>query len=145
MEALLAALLEHLVPIIVTVFATALTLIIKGVAKKYGDRLDAETKDLGENLLINLVQQGATFAEQWAHREGKRIGTKVDGNEKLAKAVAYVAAEINKKGLPQLAEQEIAAKVESILGISTLNLNALPELPLEMEENNDEDDYNLPG
>jgi hypothetical protein len=49
------------------------------------------------------------------------------GDHKLEQAVAFVAGAIRKHDLPQVAENELRNRVESYLGIGTLNTNLLQQ------------------
>jgi hypothetical protein len=142
MEALLASLLEHIVPIIIAIISGILLALIRGAIKKYGAKLDVETQARTEALLSDLVQQGVTFAEQWAKNEAKKQNV-VGGSAKLSKAMEYIAQEIERNNLPELAESVIISKIESALGFGTLNENhggagVVGEL---VEEDDDEDEY----
>ena len=145
MEQTLNTLIEHFVPILASVISGVLLFLIQGLSKKYGKKLDVETRQRAEDLLSSFVQQGVTLAEQWAHNRNKQLpdGERTPGQAKLEVALEYIAGEVQKNGLDQLAETQLKAKVESMLGIGTINANNLPELPLDSEE--DEDDENPLG
>ncbi len=145
MEVLLAGLLEHLVPILITIVSGVLLTLVRGVVKKYGVRLDMETQARAEAVLTDLVQQGVTFAEQYAKNEVKK-GIMTGGQTKMMKALEYVASELERNKLPQLAERVMTNKIESALGFGTLNENhgEPPVLVGEpIEDDNDEDDSTI--
>lgn len=148
MELFLAGLLEHIVPILITLISGILLKIIHGAVKKYGGRLDVETQARAEALLSDLVQQGVTYAEQYAKNEARRQNA-VGGSAKMNKALEYVAREIERNKLPELAESVLVDKIESALGFATLNENhggggILVGEPIEDDEDEDEDDF-TPG
>lgn len=149
MELFLAGLLEHIVPILITLISGILLKLIHGAVKKYGAKLDVETQARAEALLSDLVQQGVTYAEQYAKNEARRQNA-VGGSAKLNKAMEYVAREIERNKLPELAESALVDKIESALGFGTLNENhggaggILVGEPIEDDEEDDEDDF-TPG
>jgi ABC-type lipopolysaccharide export system ATPase subunit len=140
METILVVLLENLFPIVLSLVSVALITLIRGFLKKNEGKVNLQIKEVTERLLIEAVQQGISFAEQWAHNQSKQMteGYKVNSNDKLTLAVKYVVNEINRNELPQLAEKQIVEKIESALGINTLNNNSLPDLSMEVD---DEDNY----
>jgi hypothetical protein len=143
MEVLLAGLLEHIVPILITVISGVLLTLIRGAIKKYGAKLDIETQARAEALLSDLVQQGVTYAEQWAKNESKRQNA-VGGSAKLSKAMEYIAQEIERNKLPELAESVLVNKIEAALGFGTLNENHGEPVALvgePVEEDDDADEY----
>lgn len=146
MEVLLAGALEHIVPILITVISGILLKLIHSAVKKHGAKLDVETQARAEALLSDLVQQGVTYAEQYAKNEAKRQNA-VGGSAKLNKAMEYVAQEIERNKLPELAEHVIVNKIEAALGFGTLNENhGEPTVIVgePIEEDEDEDDF-TPG
>jgi hypothetical protein len=129
--------LEHLGPIIAGILGTVLLALARGLMKKYGAKVDIETKSRLDTMVTNLTQQGVTFAEQWA-KNRKKTGALIEGEQKLHKAMEFIAGQVRKYKLDELAEQELRERIESMLGYVTIN--ELEALPIEQpEENNDED------
>jgi len=144
-EGLLAGILQHIVPIILAITAGVLTKLIHSGVKKYGAKLDLETQIQAESLLNELVQQGVTYAEQLAKNVAVQRGETLDGSAKMSKAMEYVAAELIRNGLPHLTEQVLSDKIESVLGLNTLNQNhgepqvVVTESIIRKDENDEED------
>lgn len=128
--------IENFVPIIASILGTVLLVLVKGLIGKYAKKLDVETQGRLENLLSDLTQQGVAYAEQWAKNRNKQ-GAKVPSNEKLHKAMEYIAAQIRKHKLNELAETELREKIEAMLGYNTLADVAAEDLVAF----NDEGDY----
>lgn len=139
MEELLSAVLEHLGPIIIGVLGTLVAYYARLLVKKHGDKLDVETKAKLDEMITSLTSQGVAFAEQWAKNKAKD-GGRVPGNEKLHKAMEYVAGQVEKYNLDKLAEEELKEKIESILGYGTLNEIQL-ETSLGIEEDNNGENW----
>lgn len=140
MEQVLNVVIEHLGPILASLIGALLLFVVRGFTKKYGDKLDIETKMKLDDLLSNLTQQGVALAEQWAKNRNKQLpeGTTVPGNEKLHKAMEFVAEQIRKYNLDELAEAELKDKIEAMLGFGTLSEMPLIEgLPIDTEENDE--------
>lgn len=116
---------EHFVPILATVLGTVLTVLLSGLVKKFGSKLDVETKERLDSLIGGITHQGVAYAEQWA-KNLKKSGTEVASNQKLYKAMEYIAAEIRKYKLDQLAEEELVKKIESVLGFHNMGTELLP-------------------
>ena len=143
MEAILAGLLTHIVPIIISIVGAALLVLARGATKKYGAKLDVETQARAEELLSNLIREGVTFAEQWAKNEAKKQNA-VGGSAKMNRALEYVAEEVKRNNLPQIATVVLTNKIESALGFGTLNENhGEPGIVIgePIQEDDDEDDF----
>ncbi len=136
MEALLTGFLENLLPIILSILGTAIVVLGRGLVKKYGTKLDIETRQRTDDLIASLTHQGVAIAEQWAKRKAKTLGVgdKVEETEKLHMAMEYISQQIEKNGLDKLVERELGEKIEAILGLGTLEKNAFPEPPLETND-----------
>lgn len=148
MESILAALLEHIVPIIISLLGAVIVAVVRGLAKKYGENIDLKTKALTEDLVNHLVTQGIMLAEQWAKVRAKRLNEKVGGNDKLQIAMKFIADELRKKGITDMAEKEIRNRIEAMLGIQTVSTQALgiPSQLLEgLEQLPEDTDEDNPG
>lgn len=141
MEGLLTGFLEHLVPILIAVGGTVITIIFRQIMKKFGTKLDIEVRQRTDDLVASLTHQGVAYAEQWAKRKAKSMDEdmKPDSTEKLHLAMEYISRQILSHGLDRLAERELAEKVEAVLGLGTLEKNTFPDPPiLELPTNNEE-------
>jgi len=114
-----------MLPALLTIVLPAVLIILRHVSNKFTSKLDAQTKVAVNEMLMNFVGQGVAYAEQESKRFRKQAQERMNGDHKLDLAVAYVAGEIKKFNLPQLAETELKNKVESYLGIGTLNSSLL--------------------
>ena len=139
MESFLNTFLENFVPIISSILATTIIILARNFIKKYGVKLDIETNQRLDDFVSGLAQQGATYAEQWAKVRSKTMpeGVKVSSSDKMHKAMEYVAEQIEKYKINKLGEVELVKKIESMLGFSTLNTNAVPGNVIEEEEDNE--------
>jgi len=117
----------------------------KKLITKYGEKLDTETASRLQDLVTNSIAQGCAFAEQWAKNieKGLEADQKVASSEKLLKAIEYALTDLRKHGIAGYSEKEVRDKVESFLGIGTLNLNSMNNLANGIQEDNNEPPNNF--
>lgn len=127
MEAFLSALLEHFAPIVLSLVSIAVLVFIKGMSKKYGNKIDVEIRDLLDKLFTQITQQGIAYAEQWAKNYAKNHGQSPSGSEKFDAAFKYITEELRRNGVVDLAESEIRRKIEAMLGIETMAELSFPK------------------
>jgi hypothetical protein len=142
MEGWLVLFYQYAMPSLIAIVAFAILALARSFLKKYGARLDVETKLASQDFINNIVVQGVALAEQWAKNMETEYKEKPVSNDKLLKAAQYIIEELRKKGITDIAEQEIKNRIESYLGLVTLNINALPETSelfglMEDDENED--------
>lgn len=126
---MLDVLIENFIPIIASIFGTVIVVLLRGLTKKYGGKLDIETKQRLDDLVASLTHQGVAYAEQWAKNRSKQLpeGQSVGGNEKLHKAMSFIADQITKNGLDHMAEKQLTEKIEAVLGLGALHQSLYPE------------------
>jgi len=139
MESFFVSMLEHLGPIALVLIGSTLVYLVRQFMKKYGIKLDVEIKNLTEVLLIQFVQEGIAYAEQWAKQYVKTHDTAPDGASKMDIALKFISEELKRHGLDNLAERAIRNKIEAILGIETIGNASLNDMlkNAEGEDNNE--------
>lgn len=119
--------LHLILPAVIAILTPAVVVIARAVAKKLTEKLDAETKIAAQHMVDEVVGKGVAYAEQYAKAQEKIIKQKIDGEHKLEFAVRYVLEELEKNKLPELTAADIEKRVESYLGVGTLNKNFMKE------------------
>jgi len=130
----LAPFLEHLLPIIVGILGTVALMIMQRLSKKYEDKVSIETRQRTEALTTDIIHEAVARAEQWAKNR------ETNGRSKLNKAVEYIATEIRRNNLPQLAEDTIVNKVEATLGFATVRENHGEAIAIPVVQEDDDDE-----
>lgn len=125
MEQYLQLFYQYILPALITTVGGILLYVIKGLLNKYGAKLGLETQGKLAELLQSSVAQGVAYAEQWAKNRQKELGdvTKVASQDKLAKAIEFVLADLKRSGVVDVAEKTIRDKIEACLGFNTMNIN----------------------
>ena len=123
-----------LLPTILVIAVPVVLVIVRNLINKFTEKLSAETKSTVQDMVDNLVASGISYAEQYAKTQEKAAREKIDGSHKLEIATMYIISEINKQNLPQLNAQEISNRIDSYLGIETIerqkgNSNEEPIIP----------------
>ncbi len=137
MEYYLAAFIEHLTPIIVGILGTVILKIMHNVSRKYGDKIDIETKQRTEALTTDLIHESVARSEQWAKSYNH------GGRAKLGKAVEYAVGELRRNKLSELSENVLVEKIEATLGFATVREQQNEIIIPTQEEDDDESDiYN---
>lgn len=115
---------------VLTILAVLAVYYTRVLVKKFGNKLDAETQSKIQDIISSSVAQSCSYAEQWAKNIQKELGNnqKVSGYDKLLKALEYAVNDLKNHGLTNLNEQELKEKIESFLGIATLNINSMPSV-----------------
>jgi hypothetical protein len=110
-------------PVVITVALPTVVMLFRSLVKKASNKFDVQTRVAVSDMMDNIVTRGVAFAEQEAKKYGRQTKYKMDSDHKLEQAVRYVVGEIESYNLPRLAGSEIRDKVESCLGLGTLNVN----------------------
>ena len=139
METFLVSFLEHFGPIVLAFVSVIFIFTIKKVAEKYGYKVDVEVKNLTEALLMQIVQNGISYAEQWAKNYVAKTDVKSAGAEKLDIAFRFIVEELKRYNIIDLAEREVKAKIEAMLGVETImDSNFQKTFPDDFQEGNNE-------
>ena len=88
-------------------------------------RWEVENIAISNSVIMDIVAQGANYAEQEAFKKQKEILEKIPSKDKLYVAVQYIADEFRRHKLPTLTEEEIEYKIESYLGTIILSKNEI--------------------
>lgn len=125
--------LSQALPILVTILVPVLAGVAMGAAKKLGKKFDQETQHIINIRVMELVEQGTAYAEQYARIKAKEA-EQVHGSDKLFLATKYVLDEAGRLNIPELTQEVIEKKIESYLGLGALTESMLPK----KEEGTDE-------
>ena len=126
----------QILPVLISLAVPTAMVLATWLAKKLSSKLDVEFQSAMNDFIMGLVTQGVAHAEQLAKQKEKE-NEEVHGEDKLYLAINYVLQEMEKYNLVSVTAEEIAAKVESVLGQSLLNEPAFLK-NLEKGENNEE-------
>ncbi len=119
----LVALLWQLVPILIIIAIPSLGVLVHWIVKKFGAKLDNDTKAKFQEILYNIVMQGVGYAEQIAKQKEKE-NQKLTSETKLNIATQYVIDELQKNKIFDVTADQIAKKIEAALGLDTLTTNS---------------------
>lgn len=109
----------QLFPVLLSLAIPTFLVIMGWLSKKVGERIDAEHRTILNDFVNSLVVQGVGFAEQVAEQKRKE-NEEIHGEEKLYLAIDYVLEELEKYDIVDIAGEEIARKVEAVLGQETM-------------------------
>lgn len=130
------AVISNLGPILIGIVSVVFLALSTGLIKKYCAKLDIESKAKVEEMLFNITQQAVGYAEQWAKNKAKTTNEKAQSPEKLHKAMEFIAEQIRKYEIDKIVADEVEKKVESMLG-----LNTLQQQIIETEEGDNDNEW----
>lgn len=131
MEETAQTLTEHLLPLVVLVLTPVASGLGVLLYRKVASWLNVQVTEKQEHAVKEIVGEGVAFATQAASKWARDRQKKTPSQEKLEAAVGYVVAELQRRGLPELARDSIVAKIEAELGAERLMTEKLPVLEIE--------------
>ena len=102
-------------PIIIEVLLPVIGLVVAYLVSVLAKKLGLQNKAQVDFLVESIVRRAVEAVEQLAQVAKKNGEAAIASGDKLAKAIAMVEAELNTLGLPKLASEIIAARVEAYL------------------------------
>ncbi|MCK5610064.1 hypothetical protein KAR91_49785 [Candidatus Pacearchaeota archaeon] len=106
----------EVLPFVLAILLPMVFILVRGLLKKTTSKMDIETQVRLDQIIMNAVQQGVDYAEQWAESKQKLKAAKPNGQEKLRRATAYIVKELEEKDVQGITQEALERKVESILG-----------------------------
>jgi len=126
MNPYVAFLIQDLLPVILTFVVPILGAVIVWVLRKIHEKTGIDIDAAQQQMLIDAIDHGIGFAEQWALNQSKVTGTPPDGAAKLDAAVKFVLEALDKLGITGKARDELVKLIEARLGL----VNMTPPTPL---------------
>jgi len=117
------AFLDALLPLLATLLVAVLTPLALRAGRALTAKADAETQRQTDARVTGWVYQAVHYAEEWA-RAQLRAGVTVTGAAKLQQAMAYVVAQIQAAGLPEIAAAQLRLLIEAALHMERPELDA---------------------
>ncbi len=136
METISNTFFQIILPALITIVLPLLVVLARSVTKKLTEKLDTETRSTVQDMVNSVVSQGVAYAEQYAKTQKRFAQGQLGGEHKLEMATRFIAVEAKKYKLPDMTAGEIRNKVDSYLGIGTLNKNFI------INEESDENELN---
>jgi len=103
--------LQYLLPVILGVLALFATVGVKKLLEKWGVERSAKV----DAMIDDYTKKGVNFAQSWANHYFAANAAKPASEDKKAKAIAVVLAELKQSGITDVAEDLIVARIESFL------------------------------
>jgi hypothetical protein len=113
-----AGIFSQLLPILVSLCIPVVLVLARYISKKLADSLGIKDTKILDELILSLVTQGIAYAEQMAHKISEE--KQLEGHEKLQLAISFVKKELDRLGIVGITAQEIADKIEAMLGMDKI-------------------------
>lgn len=110
-------LLNNFLPIVATLLLAALLPIVHKLVKMAADWLHVTVTKEQEAKLDGALTEAVGHAEEYALSKAQSSVT-VSGDDKMAKAITMAKSEIDRLGLPKLAEDALRSKLEATLNVA---------------------------
>jgi hypothetical protein len=111
--------LWSILPVVISIIAPALTLLVAWVCRKIATKLDIQNTHHLDALIDAIVRRATDAVEQLSQAAKKRGDAAIASGDKLAMAIGMVLAELKVLGLPELAEAVITERIEAYLRINS--------------------------
>lgn len=107
---------EQFLPVVAVILAGVLSALAGVVLVKLRAWAGVKISQAQEDALTDAVLDAIDFAEEQAHKALKAADPTPDSESKLEQAVSHLRLEIERRGLPEMARDELVRAIEARIG-----------------------------
>lgn len=106
---------------VIAVGGSYLLVLARKLARGLSEKLGLQSSNELEALLVELVSQGISYAEQEAKRQAKITNGSIDNEFKLDMATRFIISQISKTpSIPDMSASDVQNKIEAVLGLQNM-------------------------